>query len=315
MKQLQKCLLALWIWILFLLVLSFAEPPAAGQPATPEVKVNFSDQISTFKKVIDWVLETLVKYSLQVVAGIIILIIGWITAQYVGKFVRNLLEKQKIDVTIAKFLANTLKLIIVGFAALIALGKFGIEIAPFIAGLSVIGFGTSFALQGPLSNYAAGASLIFTKPFKVGDIIQVIGMEGEVEDLTLPRTVLRTVEGTTIVIPNKHIIGEVVHNFSTLKRLDINIGVDYKTDIDKAIEVICSVVKKDPRISQNPFPKIGVSQFGDSSINLYGRLWSKQADYWDVMFSVHKEILAAFRKNNIEIPFPQRDVHLFKPKE
>jgi len=132
--------------------------------------------------------------------------------------------------------------------------------------------------------------------------------------LALAKTVLRTIDGTAIIIPNKHIIGEVVHNYSSLKKLDVNVGVSYRTDVDKAINIMTEVINKESRISQPPKPKIGISQFADSSINLYGRLWTKQADYWDVMFSLHREILAAFRKNNIEIPFPQRDVHLFEHK-
>jgi small conductance mechanosensitive channel len=300
--------------IFFIPALAFAQAQSPVVQAPPELKVDFSSQISTFKKIVDWVAEALVKYSLQVIAGIIILIVGWMVARFVGRFIQNFLLQKNVDVTVTKFLVNGVKLLLMGFAVIVALGKFGIEIAPFIAGLSVVGFGTSFALQGPLSNYAAGATLIFTKPFKVGDIIEVIGMMGEVEDLTMPRTVLRTIDGTRIVIPNRHIIGEVVHNYSNLKKLDINVGVDYATDVEKAVAVVCDLVKSEPRISQTPPPKIGISQFADSAINIYARLWCKQADYWEVMFAVNKAILEAFRKNNINIPFPQRDVHMIEPK-
>jgi len=227
------------------------------------------------------------------------------------EFVKKFLEKHKIDVTVVKFLVGTLKLIIMGFAVLIALGKFGIEIAPFIAGLSVIGFGTSFALQGPLSNYAAGATLIFTKPFKVGDIIEVVNEVGEVEDMTLPRTILITVDGTRVIIPNKHIIGEIIHNFSELKKLDIKVGVSYDSDPQKAVDVVRNLVKREPCIALKPELKIGISEFLDSSVNLYARLWCKQSDYWDVMFSINKNIFEEFRKAKIKIPFPQTDVHLY----
>jgi len=196
------------------------------------------------------------------------------------------------------------------FAFIVALGKFGIEIAPLIAGISVIGFGTSFALQGPLSNYASGATLIFTKPFKVGEIIEVAGVMGEVLDMKLPRTELKTVDGNMVVIPNKHIVGEVIQNYSTAKRLDINVGVSYKCDIDKAIGIVRDVVKKDKRVIKDP--NAGISEFADSSINIYARVWCQQDDYWNVMFDVNRNILAEFNKQGIEIPFPQRDVHLVK---
>jgi small conductance mechanosensitive channel len=206
------------------------------------------------------------------------------------------------------------KVIIIAFFALIALGKFGITIAPFIAGLSVVGFGTSFALQGPLSNYAAGVSLIFTKPFKVGDIIEVTGVMGEVQDMTLARTELKTVDGTKIVIPNKQIIGEIIHNYSELKKVDITVGVSYDSDMDKAIKVVKEVINGDKRVSREPESKIGISEFADSSINIYARIWCKQAEYWDVMFDINKGINDAFNKNNITIPFPQRDIHVYSQK-
>ena len=142
----------------------------------------------------------------------------------------------------------------------------------------VIGFGTSFALQGPLSNYAAGITLIFTKPFKVGDIIEVSSVMGEVMDMTLARTQVKTVDGTQIVIPNKHIVGEVIHNYSNFKKLDITVGVSYDSDMEQAINVVKNIVKAEPRIAQNPEPKIGISEFADSSINIYSRLWCKQKD-------------------------------------
>lgn len=273
-----------------------------------------TQDMGTIKKIADLLIEYSVKYSFQVLGGIIILLAGWIIAKFVAGFVDKFLQKHKLDITIRKFLVGTVKLIVIAFAAIIALAKFGIEIAPIIAGLSVVGVGVGLAMQGTLSNYAAGISLIFTKPFKVGDIIEVVNEMGEIVDMTLPRTVMKTVDGTMIYIPNKHIIGEIIHNFSELKRLDVKVGVSYKSDIDKCVQLLKDVVKNEPRITLAPEPKIGVSDFGDSSINLYARVFCKQADYWDTLFSVNKKILDTFRKNGIEIPFPQRDVHLYQQK-
>jgi len=270
----------------------------------------FSNEIGTTKKIIDLVIEFIVKYSFQVLGGIIVILLGWFTAKIAAKLLHRFLEERKVDVTISKFTVAIVKLGILGFAVLIALGEFGITIAPFIAGLSVIGFGTSFALQGPLSNYAAGATLIFTKPFKVGDIIEVVGVMGEVEDMALARTQLKTVDGTKIVIPNKHIIGEVIHNYTDHKKVDINVGISYDSDVDKAISLVRDIVIQDKRVSQAPEPKVGISQFADSSINIYARVWCKQAEYWDVMFGVNKKINDEFRKAKITIPYPQRDVHI-----
>jgi len=192
-------------------------------------------QIDTARNLVEMIMEFCVKYSFRALGGIIVLILGWMVAKYVCRFVAELLEKKNVDVTVAKFIVSTVRMLIMLFAFIVALGKFGIEIAPLIAGISVIGFGTSFALQGPLSNYAAGATLIFTKPFKVGDIIEVAGVSGEVTDMKLPRTELKTVDGETIIVPNKHIIGEIIQNYSQFKRLDITVGVSYKAEINGLI--------------------------------------------------------------------------------
>lgn len=275
------------------------------------VKNVANEQIETAKKLIDIIAEFLIKYSFQVIGGLIVLFIGWLVARQVARITNRFLRTKNIDITVSKFIVASVKVLILSFALIVALGKFGIEIAPLIAGLSVAGVGIGFALQGPLSNIAAGISLIFTKPFKVGDIVEVVEQVGEVVDIKLARTELKTVDGTTIIIPNKHIIGEIIENFSTFKRLDIKVGVSYSSDMDKVISVVKNVIHEESRIvSENA--KIGIEEFGDSSVNIYARVWCKQDNYWSVLFDVNKKILEVFKKNNIEIPFPQRDVHLYQ---
>ncbi len=266
--------------------------------------------IDNAKHLWNLLLEGIVKYSFQVLGGIVILVLGWFVAKFVARTVKKFLDQRRVDVTITKFIVGTVKLAVFAFAILIALGKFGIEIAPFIAGLSVVGFGTSFALQGPLSNYAAGASLIFTKPFKVGDVIEVVGVMGEVEDMSLPRTAIRTIDGTVIVIPNKHIIGEIIHNYSQFRRLDIKVGISYETDINNALTVVREIIDRDPRVAKVKESKVGIFEFADSSVNVYARIWCKQADYWDLLFDLNKKVFVEFQKHKIAIPFPQRVVHL-----
>ena len=287
---------------------------AAAQMATNGVDALFASEISTAKKIIDMMAEFSVKYSFQALGGIIVIVLGWVLAKYIAKFLDNLLRKKEVDVTVSKFIVSIVKMIVIALAALIALGKFGITIAPFIAAISVIGFGATFAIQGPLSNYAAGATLIFTKPFKVGDIVAVTDVQGAVTDMTLARTEMKTLDGTVIFIPNKLIVGEVIHNYSEYQKLDLTIGVAYDADTDKAIDIIKGVVTAEERISKKPEPKIGINEFADSSVNIYARLWCKPGDYYDVLFSVNKKVFAELNKNNITIPFPQRDVHLFGQK-
>ena len=293
---------------------SFAAGQPQQSPQTPSpplpVEGMFAQEISTAKKLLDLLIEFFVKYSFQVLGGIIVILLGWLLAKFITRFITNLLAKKGVDAPVIKFIVTIVKGIIVAFAVLIALGKFGITIAPFIAGLSVVGFGASFAVQGPLSNYAAGATLIFTKPFKVGDIMEIAGVMGEITDMTLARTEMKTLDGTVIFIPNKQIIGEVMHNYSSFKKLDLTVGISYNSDPEKAIEIIKGIISHESRITGQPQPKIGISEFADSSINIYARLWCKQADYYDVLFSVNRKIFAEFNSNGVNIPFPQRDVHI-----
>lgn len=250
----------------------------------------------------------------KVLGGFLIVVGGWVTAKVVGKLLQSFLARRQADVTITKFFIDFLKASIFIFAVLIALGNFGVTIAPLIAGLGVVGFGTSFALQGPLSNYAAGATLVFTKPFKVGDILEVGDWTGKVEDMTLARTMIRTLDGTLVVIPNRRIIGEVLHNCSQFKLLEIKVGISYQSNADRAIAIMKEIVAGEKRVSGRPAPKIGISEFGDSSVNLYARIWCGQADYWDLLFGLNKSIYDEFRKQAITIPFPQRDVHMIGEK-
>jgi len=271
-----------------------------------------TEQFDTARRLLDVIMEFAVKYSFQVIGGVIVLILGWLFAGFLCRFVKNFFDKKEVDVTVTKFVVAGVKITIMAFAGIVALGKFGIEIAPLIAGISVIGFGASFALQGPLSNFAAGVTLIFTKPFKVGDIIEVAGVNGEVLDLKLPRTEIKTVDGNLVVVPNKHIIGEIIHNYTQFKRVDISVGVSYSANVKEAIEVVKKTIVANEKVYKSKEPKVGIQEFGDSSVNIYARLWCKQDDYWEVLFGINQSIFDVFKKKGIEIPFPQRDVHMVK---
>jgi small conductance mechanosensitive channel len=270
------------------------------------------EQVQTFKKLIDIIIEFFVKYSFQVMGGLIVLALGWFIGGFISKKLLVFFEKKQFDITVSKFIAHCVKLMVLVFAAIVALGKFGIEIAPLIAGLSVAGFGLSFALQGPLANYAAGVSLIFTKPFKVGDIVEVAGRTGEVLEIKIPRTEMRTVDGELIMIPNNHIVGEIIHNCSSFKRVDIDVGVAYDADVQLAINIIKEIIKNDKRIEHGEKTSVGIKTFGDSSVNLHGRVWCPQEVYWEVLFDLNKKIFDTFNQKGIVIPFPQSVVHLQK---
>jgi len=268
------------------------------------------EEIKTLQNIINIAIEFLVTYSFQILAAIIILIIGTIVARWSSRLVIRLCEKNNVDVVLTKFLGSTVKIIVIIFVLIIALGKFGISIAPFIAAIGALAFGASFALQGPLSNYGAGLIIIMTRPFTIGNTITIKEFGGVVEDITLSYTALSTEDGERITIPNKHIVGEVLKNSFENKVLETTIGISYQDDPQKAIEVISETLKKFPQISPEPAPQIGIEEFADSAINIGMRYWVPTKQYFKTLYEVNLAAYQALKDAKITIPFPQHDIHI-----
>jgi small conductance mechanosensitive channel len=279
-----------------------------SQDSTDSLVASAQQRLGSVQEIFHIITLYVVKYAFQVTGGLVVLALGWFIAQHAARGTQKYFDDRRVDITVSKFIAGAIRLGIMLLAGVVALSKFGIEIAPFIAGISVVGFGTSFALQGPLSNYASGAALIFTKPFKVGEIIEVAGVVGEVMDMKLSCTVLKTVDNEIVVVPNRHIIGEVIHNYSDAKRVDITILVSYRADVDKAIRIVEDIVRANPHVAADKPPKIGVGDFTDLGVNIFARLWCLQDQYWNVRFDINRRVITAFRREGIEIPVLQKNI-------
>jgi small conductance mechanosensitive channel len=271
-------------------------------------------EMTTLQQFIKTAVEFLTNYSFQVVGAIIVLIVGAWIGKWVQGIVLQLCEKKKIDVTLSKFIASCVKMMILAFAILIALGKFGITITPFIAMLGAGAFGVSMALQGPLSNYGAGLSIILGHPFVVGDTIVVTGQSGVVHEVTLASTILTDEDGVKITIPNKSIVGEIIHNSFKNKIVENKVGISYSDDPEKAIRVILDTISGFKEVAQAPKPQVGLQEFGDSSINIGCRYWIPTAKYFQTLCSINLAIYKALVAANISIPFPQRDVRIISGK-
>ncbi len=263
------------------------------------------------QKFYDMAIIYTVKYGLQALYAVIILFIGWKIAGWASKLTYEALHKKKMDVTLAHFIAGIAKMVIIAFAALAAIDKLGITISPLIAAVSAAIFGASFAIQAPLSNYAAGLSIIFSRPFVVGDTITIGEHTGIVEEVKLPSTVLMNGDGERITIPNKSIVGEVIVNSFANRATDAAVGISYGDDPEKAIAVIQETLKKFPMILQGPGPFVGVESFGDFSVNIGIRYWAPSKDRRTTLHSVNLAIFRALQDAKITIPFPRRDVHVF----
>lgn len=268
------------------------------------------NEIETLQKMTNIIIDFFVNYSFQVVGAILILIAGVIVARSVSSFLMRLFERKNLDITLSRFMGNMAKLLILGFAMIIALGKFGITIAPFVAAFAAMAFGASFAVQGPLANYGAGLAIIITRPFVVGNTITVAGVSGVVEEVKLGATILSDEDGVKITIPNKHIVGEILHNSEERRIIEEVVGISYGSNPERAIEIMKTTLGGFQEIAENPPPQIGIQEFGDSSINIGLRFWVPSKRYFQTLFNVNLAIYRKLREGNIDIPFPQRDIHI-----
>jgi small conductance mechanosensitive channel len=273
------------------------------------------NEIRTVEKVIDVIVDFFVNYSFQVVGAIIVLVVGMIAARLVVSFLMQLFERKNLDVTLSKFVADAVKVSILAFAVIIALGKFGITIAPFIAALAAMAFGASFAIQGPLSNYGAGLAIIFTRPFVVGNTISIAAVSGVVEEIKLGATILTDEDGVKVTIPNKHIVGEVLHNSEEWRIVEELVGISYDSNPEEAIGIIQKTLSNFQEVSGDPGPQVGIQEFGDSSINIGLRYWVPSRRYFETLYKVNLAVYTQFKEGNIQIPFPQRDVHIVSRAE
>jgi len=273
------------------------------------------EELLTIQKLYDVAVEFMVQYSFQIVGAIIIFIIGIKLAGWLGRVTTKLCEKHSIDITLSKFLGNVIKVLILTFVIIIVIGKFGISITPMVAAISALAFGASFAIQGPLSNYGAGLSIIISRPFVVGNTITLHAVNGIVKEIGLAATILTTEDGEEITIPNKHIVGEIIHNSFANKVVENSVGISYGDDPLKAISAITSTLEKIEAVCQDPAPQIGIDKFADSAINIGLRYWVPTQNYHQVRFKVNEAIHRSLAENKISIPFPQRDVHLINKRD
>lgn len=254
------------------------------------------------------------EYGLQILGALATLIIGIWIAKILSKSLGKILNKKSIDQTLVKFVVSLVKIALITFVIISVASQVGIQTASFVAVIGAAGLAIGFALQGSLSNLAAGVMLIIFKPIKVGDYIEGGGSTGSVESVGIFITTLITPDNKVVYIPNSTLTGGNIINYSARdrRRVDMVFGIGYSDDIDKAKNVIQSVLNSDSRILKDPAPQIVVSELGDSSVNFNVRPWVNTPDYWSVFFETTEQIKKKFDEQNISIPFPQRDVHMIQ---
>ena len=256
----------------------------------------------------------LAAYGLKIILAIIIFIVGRWVARLFSKLTKRIMEKRDVDQTLQSFVGNLVYYALLTFVVLAALSQIGIQTTSFIAVIGAAGLAIGLALQGSLSNFAAGILMIIFRPFKVGDYIEGAGVAGTVESIQIFTTQLKTPDNKIIIIPNSKISGDNIVNYSTKgsRRVDLVFGIGYGDDIDKARQVIMRIIEKDARVMKDPAPVVLLSELADSSVNFIARPWAKTGDYWGVYFDTTEAVKKRFDAESISIPYPQSDVHIYQ---
>lgn len=251
-----------------------------------------------------------IEHGMQILTGIGILVAGLFCARWVGNAAQRWLEKHKLEPQVRQLISKVVKLFVFVLFALMALGQIGVQITPLLAGIGVAGVGLSLAMQSVLANLVAGLNIIFTKPFTVGEYIELLGVYGQVQDITLFSTVLLHADNSRVVVPNRKIVGEILHNYGMIRQLNLSVGVAYDADIKAALATINAILGQNPKVLKEPAPVVGVSRLAESSVTISVMPWSGVPDYFSVQTEVNQAIIEQFSQKGISIPFPQQEVRL-----
>jgi small conductance mechanosensitive channel len=286
------------------------QPKARTEVPTSERRVCMEEFIAKLP-------EYLISYGLRIIAAVVIFLIGRWVARLVSRLAEKLLIRANVDEALARFLRSICYFLILAFVIIAAIDKIGIQTTSLVAIIGAAGLAIGFALQGSLSNFAAGVMILIFKPFKAGDFVEVAGTLGSVHEVRVFNTILNHPDNRRIIIPNAQITADKITNFTAIdkRRVDMTFGIAYEDDMKRAKDTLMALLTSDPRVLKDPAPVVAVGELGDSSVNLVVRPWVKPDDYWDVLFDTMEKGKIELEKAGLSIPFPQRDVHLFQKSE
>jgi len=268
-----------------------------------------------FQNLQETIVPYLVQYGLNIIFGIILLLIGWMVANWVENLIiRKGAKSERLDDTLSRLFAKTGKILILAAVVIAVLGQFGVQTASLIAVIGALGLAIGLAWQGVLADFAAGIMILVMRPFKVNEAVNINGTSGVVDDIGLVVTKMHTFDNLAMSVPNSEIWGNVITNFNTndTRRVDMEFGFGYDDDMDQAMRIVNEILDADERVLAEPEPLIVISELGDSSVTIRVRPWVDRGDYWPLKYDVTKRIKERFDEEGLNIPYPQHDVHLFK---
>jgi len=255
-------------------------------------------------------IDLAIRFGPKVLVAILILVVGALVASWVARATDRGLGRMDLEPPVRQLMRRVARVLVLGLFAIMALQNLGVELLPLIAGLGVAGAGIALATQGVLSNMVAGLTIIFTKPYRVGEYISIVSVEGQVETITLFSTVLTHIDRSRIVVPNRKVVGEILHNYGRIRQSEIRVGVAYDSDLALALAAIRDLVQANPRVLRDPTPVIQVVTLADSAVQIAVRPWVAVGDYSAVQGELNLSLVEELRSRGIAIPYPQREVRL-----
>ena len=293
-----------------------AKEGAVAEPIDVVEQVSVLMDPEKSAKLLESGMDLLVQYGPKLLAAIVIFYIGKFAAKWIKHIVTRLMDKADVDPLIVGFASNMVYIGTMIFVVIAVLGQLGIHTTSFIAILGAAGLAIGLALKGSLANFASGFLLIIFRPFKVGDFIEAAGVTGKVQVIQIFTTTLLTPDNKTIIIPNDKLGNDNITNYSTqeTRRVDMTVGVSYDADLKEVRSILEDIVNRDERILKDPPYQIVVGELADSSVNFFIRVWVKSGDYWNVYYDTNEIVKLRMDEAGINIPYPQRDVHLYQHK-
>ena len=267
-----------------------------------------TNQLQTIEHAKEKIVELGIQFGPKLIAALVILVAGIFTARWIGGVFQRWVGKMELEPPVRLLLVRVTRMVVFAMFGIMAVQQLGFALMPLVAGLGVAGAGIAFAMQGVLGNLFAGLIIIFTKPFRVGEYVSMVGVEGRVDSIELFTTKLSHPDLSRVVVPNRKIVGEILHNYGQIRQLAVVVGVAYSTDLNAALAAVNDVLNQNKRVLKDPAPVVRVSMLADSSINIAVRPWVAVPDYGPAMGEVNKAVVEEFRKRSISIPFPQREV-------
>lgn len=287
-----------------------AAAPGLQRRCESIILCHMNEQLETLNQAQTAALDLTFKFGPRVLVAVAILIAGVLAGRWAAGIAGRMFEKLKLDTAVRRLLDRMVRLLVLGLFGIMALQNLGVELLPLLAGLSVAGAGVALAMQGVLGNIVAGLTIIFTKPFRIGEYISIAGEEGRVEDISTFSTTLSHTDHSRVVIPNRKIVGEILHNYGNIRQLQFSVGVAYDTDLDDALSAVSEALRANPRVRSEPAPAVRVGTLAESSITISATPWVDLADYLDASGEINKAIVEALRGRGIGIALPRREVRM-----